>query len=118
MLHDAARAALEAGEPGIPAHAALETYSVLTRLPPPHRAHAGAVVEFLEDTFGDKFFALPEPEFHGFVSHLARDDIQGGATYDALIAAVAMHRGTELLTCDERAARTYERCGAQVEFLR
>jgi hypothetical protein len=35
--HDAAREALP-GEVRLPAHVLIESYSVLTRLPPPHRA--------------------------------------------------------------------------------
>ena len=44
--HEPARGALDAG-PGLVDHCALETFSLLTRLPPPHRASAGLVRDFL-----------------------------------------------------------------------
>jgi len=90
---------------------------VLTRLPAPHRAPAGAVARYLEDAFGDRVYALPESEYRDFIAGLARQSISGGATYDALVAAVARFRSARLLTCDERAARTYERCGVQFELV-
>ena len=114
--HEAARRAL-AGEPGIVAHAALETYSVLTRLPPPHRAPARLVVEFLRDRFGARYYGLAEAEYPTLAERLAGLGITGGATYDGLIAIVAGRQGAPLVTCDERAARTYERCGTGVELL-
>ena len=117
-MHEPARLALEQDEPAIAAHAALEAYSVLTRLPPPHRAPVEAVARFLEDTFADRVYPLPESEYRGLVARFARYGITGGATYDALIAAVARFREAELLTCDERAARTYQRLGAVVSFVR
>ncbi len=91
---------------------------MLTRLPPPHRAPAEVVAQFLEDTFADRLYALPEPEYRRFLPELARQGIEGGAAYDALIAAVATSRRAELLTCDERAARTYERLGAPFRLVR
>jgi predicted nucleic acid-binding protein len=90
---------------------------VLTRLPAPHRAPAEAVARYLDDVFADRVYALPDSEYRHFVARLARQNITGGATYDALIAAVARFRDAELLTCDERAARTYERCGTEVKLL-
>ena len=48
--HTSATAAL-ARRPRVPAHVLLETYSVLTRLPPPHRAPAGLVAAFLAERF-------------------------------------------------------------------
>jgi hypothetical protein len=43
--HAIARKAM-AGRPRLVAHAAVESYSVLTRLPPPHRAHPSIVHAF------------------------------------------------------------------------
>lgn len=90
---------------------------MLTRLPPPHRAPAEAAARFLEDAFADRIYALPEPAYRDLVARLAGLGIAGGSTYDALIAMVATSRQAELLTCDERAARTYERFGAVVSFV-
>jgi hypothetical protein len=52
--HDAARRALDGG-PRLVEHCALETYSVLTRLPPPHRAAGEVVREFLAARFPAPF---------------------------------------------------------------
>ena len=90
---------------------------MLTRLPAPHRAPAEVVARYLQDVFADRVYALPESEYRDFIARLARQSITGGATYDALIAAVAKFRTAELLTCDERAAHTYERCGTEVKLL-
>jgi hypothetical protein len=51
------------------------------------------------------------------VHELARQDIRGGATYDALIAVTARDAGASLFTCDLRAQATYERLGVRVTFL-
>ena len=48
--HDAARHALDQGLRLI-AHCAVETYSVLTRLPPPHRAPGALVRDFIRARF-------------------------------------------------------------------
>lgn len=48
---------------------------------------------------------------------LADSDILGGATYDALIGLTARESGTELLSCDRRAAVTYEAVGVQTTSL-
>jgi predicted nucleic acid-binding protein len=91
---------------------------VLTRLPAPHRAPARLVVEFLLDRFGDRHHALPLDEYPALPERLSRLGIAGGATYDGLVAAVAVHAGGTLVTCDVRAARTYELFGARVELVR
>lgn len=44
-LHREARRAL-GGNPRLPGHAALESYSVLTRLPAPHRAPSAVVTQY------------------------------------------------------------------------
>ena len=52
--HDAARRALDIGL-RLVEHCALETYSVLTRLPPSHRASGEVVREFLQARFHRRF---------------------------------------------------------------
>jgi hypothetical protein len=42
------------------AHAAVESYSVLTRLPPPHRAHPSIVHVFITGRFPEPFLTLSE----------------------------------------------------------
>jgi predicted nucleic acid-binding protein len=115
-LHEPARAALDRG-PRVPAQAALEVYSVLTRLPPPHRVRAGLVRDFLAARFPAPYLALAPERFPQFTAEVAEREIVGGAAYDALIAAVARDAGATLLTCDRRAERIYVRIGAAVDYL-
>lgn len=114
--HSAAQRALKQ-RPRLPAHVALEVYSVLTRLPPPHRAAAGVVVSFLKDRFRSPVLMLSAEE-HVELLHAAADrGITGGALYDALVAATAKHAGATLLTRDRRAIRTYETLRTTYELL-
>jgi hypothetical protein len=50
--HALARAAMS-NRPRLVAHAAVESYSVLTRLPPPHRANPSIVHAFITQRFTD-----------------------------------------------------------------
>jgi hypothetical protein len=57
--HAIARKAM-AGRPRLVAHAAVESYSVLTRLPPPHRAQPSIVRTFITGRFTEEFLTLSE----------------------------------------------------------
>lgn len=99
------------------AHVELEAYSVLTRLPEPLRAEPSFVSEYLREDFSGERMVLPEPERRSLVERLAGLSISGGAVYDAGVAAAAEHHGRTLLSCDRRAARTYEKLGIDVTYL-
>lgn len=114
--HEAARRALDGG-PRLIDHCALETYSVLTRLPPPHRVPVELVREFLESRFPQPWLRLDEPAFRAFVAGLAPHGIAGGGVYDALVAATAVAHSAQLLTCDRRAQAIYERYGLAVKLV-
>lgn len=114
--HDAARTALDEDSRLID-HCALEAYSVLTRLPPPHRSPAMLVREFLRERFPDPLLRLTAARYRAFVLELAERNIRGGAAYDALVAATAAAAGAHLLTCDRRAAGTYETYGVTTHWL-
>lgn len=114
--HDRARLALDGGLRLIE-HCALETYSVLTRLPAPHRTAGDVVLEFLQTRFRQPFLRLAAPAYREFLLGLARTGISGGAAYDALIAATAAHCNAELVTCDRRALPVYERYGVPTRVL-
>lgn len=86
--HSSAASVL-ARKPRIPAHALIESFSVLTRLPLPHRGPPEVVRQFLTE----------------------------GAIYDALIAETAKHANATLLTRDRRALPTYERLGVRFELI-
>jgi predicted nucleic acid-binding protein len=108
--HESAREAVPA-EVHLPAHVLLESYSVLTRLPPPHRAPPEIVESFLRRRFQAKLLTLPG-NGHGSLLKAARDGgISGGGVYDALVAATAKHAEATLLTRDRRAVRVYETVG-------
>jgi len=98
-------------------HCTLETLSVLTRLPPPHRASGELVRDFLRERFPKPFLRLSAKAYRKFLFGLPDRGIAGGAVYDALIAATAAEHGAELLSCDRRAASNYERYGIRFALL-
>lgn len=114
--HEAADRALSAGT-RLVAHSALEVYSVLTRLPPPHRAPARLVRDFLDARFPEPYLTLTPSDHRALIGTLVGLGITGGAIYDALISVTAANAGATLLSCDLRAATTYERCGVRVSLL-
>ncbi len=90
----------------MPGHVILETFSVLTRLPAPHRfspGDAGTLVAGI----GLPVIGLPAEEHRELVDSLSVAGIRGGAAYDALVGATARHHGRRLLTRDARARSTY-----------
>ena len=114
--HGRARAMLDSGLRLIE-HCALEAYSVLTRLPPPHRCSGPVVRDFLKERFPQPFLRLDAPSFKEFVLHLPEHDIAGGAAYDALVAATASKNRADLVTCDKRAAAVYENYNVKAVFI-
>jgi len=114
--HNRARTTLDDGAHLID-HCALETYSVLTRLPPPHRSAGEVVRDFLRLRFSEPYLRLDARACREFVLELPEHGITGGAAYDAIVAATAVAHSVELISCDRRAASTYERFGARVVFL-
>jgi predicted nucleic acid-binding protein len=115
-LNEPARAVLDTGT-ALPAHALLETYSVLTGFPPPHRAAPDLVGEWLDDRF-PMILSPPGPqEQRALVRRLAAAGRTGGAVYDALVALTAQLSGAVLVTADVRAAAIYGLVGVQVRRL-
>jgi len=115
--HDVAFAAL-ANIDSVIAHCLLETFSVLTRLPAPHRMPADVVATFLDQTFAKHpIVVLPSVEQRKLVTTLTSQRLSGGAVYDALIAASCVHAGLKLLTLDGRARQTYALLGAEHALL-
>jgi predicted nucleic acid-binding protein len=114
--HEPSRSALDGGLSLIE-HCALETYSVLTRLPPPHRCSGLVVRDFLRSRFQRPFLRMETAAYKEFLLGLPDHEIYGGAAYDALVAATAVHCGADLVTCDRRAAAVYERYGVRTMFL-
>jgi predicted nucleic acid-binding protein len=114
--HEAARKFLDRGVQLID-HCALETYSVLTRLPPPHRCPATLVRDFLRLRFAEPFLRLDAQAFKEFVLGLPERAVVGGGSYDALVAVTAAAHSATLITCDRRAASVYEAYGVRAVFL-
>jgi predicted nucleic acid-binding protein len=96
----------------VPAHVLLETYSVLTRMPAPHR-FAPADAESMLTRLTLEVIDLPANAHRGVVSACARRNIAGGAVYDALVGATAAHHRLSLVTRDRRALPTYDAVGAR-----
>jgi predicted nucleic acid-binding protein len=114
--HTRAREALDHGLRMID-HCALETYSVLTRLPPPHRCAAEVVRDFLRVRFVEPFLRMDVGLYKNFVLALPEHSVTGGGAYDALVAATAVAHSASLITCDRRAALVYESYGVRATFI-
>jgi predicted nucleic acid-binding protein len=104
-------------EPRVPAHVLVETYSVLTRLPPPHRAPSAIVTAFLAQRFHQAPLTLAPRAWLRFLDVVAGLGITGGAAYDALVAETARRAGATLLTRDRRAITVYEKIGVAYELV-
>lgn len=113
----AASLAVVTKQPSLPAPAALETYSVLTRLPPPHRVGGAQVAEYLAEAFGERHIALSADYLRRLLPELVELGITGGASYDAVIAITTREHGAELLTLDARARRTYDLVGVRARLI-
>jgi predicted nucleic acid-binding protein len=83
----------------IAAHSLIEAYSVLTRLPAPHRVSPSDALTLIEANFmrGVKIVALPAKSYVALLRKAPQDGVSGGRTYDALIAACARRAKAETL---------------------
>jgi hypothetical protein len=98
----------------IPAHAMLETYSVLTGFPP-HRAAPRLVDSWLGDRFAVILPPPPVDEQRDLVRSLAQAGRMGGAVYDGLVALTARLAGA--VTADAQALAVYELVGVEIRHL-
>ena len=115
--HDVAFAALDRLDMII-AHCMLETYSVLTRLPAPHRIRPDVVAQYFDETFAaHSVAALAGDEQRELLAGCITLGVTGGAIYDALIAGTCARAGLKLLTLDARARQTYAALGVAHEML-
>ncbi len=114
--HDAAADALAACTATI-AHVAAETYSVLTRLPPPNQADATTTADVLGERLPAAFVSLNAEDHAKAPTRLAAAGIAGGSTYDGLIALTALEHDLELLTRDGRAVRSYRALGVRFALI-
>jgi predicted nucleic acid-binding protein len=116
VAHEASRKAAHGGT--IPAHALAETYAVVTRLPAPHLLPIDVAARLLKAWFPNARVLVPSAALtRSFTDRLAAAHVAGGAVYDGIVGLTAAAHGAELLTRDQRAARTYERLGVAFRLL-
>jgi predicted nucleic acid-binding protein len=101
---------------GLAGHAAFETFSVLTRLPPPARRTPATVARLLATTFPESRF-LGAQAAASLLGELESAEIAGGSVYDALVAATANEHRLVLATRDRRALDVYRAMNVDVELL-
>jgi predicted nucleic acid-binding protein len=106
--HAASTAAIRDRDVVLAAHSALETYSVLTRLPGDARLAPTDAARIIAAVFG-RPVPLPTGRTVGLVDELAESGVAASAVYDALIGITASCDDRILLTRDRRAAATYSR---------
>jgi toxin FitB len=114
--HEVAEAGLSESTTTI-AHVAAETYSVLTRLPPPLRLMATDAASIIDARLPRRRVTLTAEHHAKAMGRLARAGISGGATYDGLIALTALEEDLELLSRDRRATRTYQALDVRFQLL-
>ncbi len=99
------------------AHVALEAYSVLTRLPPPHRAGALAAAATLAARLPATHVTLDAKAYAAAPGRMATAGVSAGSAYDGLIALTALEHELELVSRDARAARAYRALGVRFRML-
>lgn len=114
--HDLVFGALREKQLGLCGHAAFETFSVLTRLPPPARRTPAAVSHLLATNFPHTRYLSPEGAAALF-QRFGTESIAGGSVYDALVGATAAEHRFPLASRDRRAVETYRALGVDVTFL-
>jgi predicted nucleic acid-binding protein len=84
------------------AHSLAEAFSVLTRLPEPHRLRSDDALALIEANWGEtRLVALAATDYRAALRRCRDAGIGGGAVYDALIAACARKaRVATLVTWD------------------
>lgn len=116
QFHERASGAVHGRRVGLAGHAAFETFSVLSRLPPPHRRTPDVVSEILRRGFPETRF-LPEAEAGRLLERLGGAGISGGSVYDALVGAAAVAHDLPLATLDRRALDTYRELEVRVHHV-
>jgi len=101
----------------LPAHAMLEAYSVLTRLPGGLAVPAVTAAALLEARFSEPPLRLGTRDRRRLLTTHAAAGVFGGASYDGLVALEAQAHGRMLLSLDERAQDTYRRLGVAFQAI-
>jgi len=92
---DALNTALESSRVVLPTRVLIEAYSVMTRLPAPHRLAPADALAALASTFagGVTLKHLPVSSYWRFLKDIAGDGTTGGSVYDAEIIECAIRAG-------------------------
>jgi predicted nucleic acid-binding protein len=114
--HESTSEALGRRGLGLAGHAAFETLSVLTRLPPPARRTPSSVARLLAGAFPETRF-LSADAANALFDELHVMGIAGVAVYDALVGAAAREHRLRLATRDRRALDTYRTLGVDVDYV-
>jgi predicted nucleic acid-binding protein len=101
---------------GMAGHAWFETFSVLTRLPPPARRRPEDVTRILQHNFPHSRFLTPQ-DTGDLIDALPGLEVAGGAIYDALVGYAAAMAGHTLVSRDRRALPVYRRLNVDVELI-
>jgi predicted nucleic acid-binding protein len=107
-FHERAILALEKAVAGrrllMPLPVLIESYSVLTRLPAPHRLRREVAYQLLHGSFaGARVISLSQGTAWTFLQDCVEMGTLGGRVYDAVIASAAIEAGaSELLTFNAR----------------
>jgi predicted nucleic acid-binding protein len=97
--------------------ALIETYAVLTRLPPPHRLSPRDAIALIEASFlmEGTLAGLDNKAFQTVLREAADRDIAGGRTYDWIIATCARNaRVNTLLTFNKRDFLSFHLNGIEI----
>ncbi|MDR1214297.1 MAG: PIN domain-containing protein [Propionibacteriaceae bacterium] len=116
VLHDEVARWAEGRELWLAGHAAVETLSVLTRLPGDMRTTSATAVVLIEDRFAG-ILALPEGAASNAHRAIGEAGVAGGAVYDALVGLAARYHGARLVTRDRRALGAYAAVSADAEVM-
>jgi toxin FitB len=114
--HEGASDALAQSDVTI-AHVASETYSVLTRLPPPLRLDTVTAASMVRARLPATLATLDADGHKTALEALAQARVGGGATYDGLIGLTARQLDLELVSNDLRAVRAYRALGVRFRVL-
>lgn len=114
--HDAVASVASAWSVRLPAHAHLETFSVLTRLPGDARLTGADAATLIADRFGPPL-EPSDVRSATLLTTLADAGVVGGAVYDGLIGLTAHDAGLVLVTRDRRAVPTLLALGVEHELM-
>lgn len=114
--HDVVVARTLTASKGLAGHANVEAYSVLTRLPTPHRLSAVQATQVIATNFPHGQY-LSNRDQERSLAALVQARIAGGAVYDGLVALAALRADCLLISCDRRAASTYQALGVRYELI-